>query len=133
MRKILLFIVIMLCLTGCRLYDVDEILLKRQDIFLTIKGEDILVYKPDTFQISYNDRKNEFRVFDDDLGHWFILTCRERPSTEGQTLRADLKWTGSNTTRSRTNLTFRVERTDAEGYVWMWCDDEATGIIVREF
>ncbi len=133
MRKILLFIVIMLCLTGCRLYDIDEILLKRQDISLTIKGEEIIVHDPETFQTGYNERSNTFRVFEDDLGNWFTLTCSERPSTEGQTLRADLKWTGSNTTRTRNGLSFRVERTDAGGYVWMWCDDEAIGIIVREF
>jgi hypothetical protein len=133
MRKFLFFTIMMLCLTGCRLYDVDEILLQRQEISLTIKGKEILVYEPETFQTGYNDRKNEFRVFEDDLGNWFTLTCRERPSTEGQTLKADLKWTGSNTTSTRTNLTFSVERTDANGYVWMWCEDEAIGIIVREF
>ena len=123
---------LVLCLAGCRRYDIDDILLQRQDISLTVRGTEVMAYDPETFQIGYNDRKNEFRVFADDMGNWFVLTCRERPSTEGQTLKADLKWTATNTTKSRAGLNFRVEKTDAQGQIWLWCEDEAIGVIVKE-
>ena len=93
----------------------------------------MLAYDPDTFQLGYNEEKNEFRVFDDDMGNWFVLTCNDRPSTEGQEVKADLKWTTVNTTRSRAGLTFTVEKTDSKGYIWMWCEEEAIGVTVREF
>ena len=132
MKKTFIFALLVMCLAGCVRYDIDEILLQRQDISLTIRGTEVIRYTPDRFQIGYNDRKNEFRVFDDNLGNWFVLTCRERPSTEGQTLKADLWWTATNTTKSRTGLDFRVEKTDSKGHIWLWCEDSAIGVSVRE-
>lgn len=132
MRQILIIMTLILCLTGCREYDIEEILLQREDISLTIKGEDIISYRPETFQISHNARKNEFRVFEDDMGNWFALTCRERPSSTGQVLKADLRWTSTSTTKSRKDLSFSVEKTDSQGNIWLWCEDHAIGVVVRE-
>ena len=131
MRKTLLLAILLVCMTGCRRYDIDEILLQREDISLTVKGEDMLVYDPATFQIGYNPERNEFRIFDDNLGNWFTLRCNSRP-VEGQTVKGDLKWTTPNTTRTRNGLTFSVEKTDSKGHIWLWCDTEAIGIVVRE-
>ena len=132
MRQILIIMTVMLCLTGCREYDIEEILLQREDISLTIKGEDVISYREETFQIGYNARENEFRVFDDEMGNWFVLTCNERPSSEGQVFEADLKWTSTSTTKSRKDLSFRVEKTDSQGHLWLWCEDDAIGVVVRE-
>ena len=132
MRHILIIMTLILCLTGCREYDIEEILLQREDISLTIKGEDLISYRPETFQISHNARKNEFRVFEDDMGNWFALTCRERPSSTGQVLKADLRWTSTSTTKSRKDLSFSVEKMDSQGNIWLWCEDHAIGVVVRE-
>lgn len=131
-RHIIFLAALTLCLTGCNRYDIDEILLQRDEISLTIKGVDALVYDPDTFQIGYNAGSNEFRIFDDDLGNWFVLKCHERPSSTGQSLNADLRWTTPNTTRTRNGLSFRVEKMDSKGHIWLWCDKEAIGIVVKE-
>lgn len=133
MKNILIILTLTLCLCGCREYDIEEILLKREDISLTIKGQEILSYKHETFQIGYNPDKNEYRVFDDNIGNWFVLTCQERPSTEGQTVKASLRWTSTSTTKSKNGLSFSVEKTDSRGHVWLWCEDESIGVIVREF
>lgn len=132
MRQIIIIMTFILCLTGCRRYDIEEILLQREDISLTIKGEDIISYMPETFQIGHNAQKNEFRVFDDDMGNWFVLTCMERPSSVGQVLKADLKWTSTSTTKSRKGLSFSVEKTDSQGNIWLWCKEHAIGVVVRE-
>lgn len=132
MKKIVLICIALLCLSGCKGYDIDEILLQREDISLTVRGEDILVYDPATFQIGYNGQKNEFRIFDDNLGNWFTFRCYDRPSSEGQRVKADLKWTSSNTTKTRKGLSFRVEKTGAQGHIWLWCEEEAIGVVVRE-
>ncbi len=132
MRQILIIMTLILCLSGCRIYDVEEILLQREDISLTIKGAEILSYRHETFQTGHNAQRNEFRVFDDNVGNWFVLTCRERPSTEGQTLKADLEWTSTSATKTKSGLSFSVEKTDSQGHIWLWCEDEAIGVIVRE-
>lgn len=133
MKRAVLFIIsAAVLLTGCREYDIEEILLQREDISLTIRGEEILVYDEETFQIGYNSEKNEFRVFDDNLANWFVLKCSARPSTEGQEVKADLSWTSTNTTKTRKGLTFTVEKTGPEGFIWLWCEAEAAGVVVRE-
>lgn len=132
MNRIITLLAFTVCLAGCNPYDVDEILLPKEEISLSIKGVDIIVYDPDRYQTGYNAEKNEFRVFDDDMSMWFVLTCDSRPSTVGQEVKADLRWTSPNSTKTRNGLTFKVEKTDAGGHIWMWCESEATGIIVKE-
>ena len=68
--KKLIYIYIILGLaavTGCRRFDVDEILLERDDLSLTVKGELMFSYDPLTCQTSQNVTENEYRLFDDDL------------------------------------------------------------------
>ena len=132
MKRLIFMIAGLLVLTGCNRYDIDEILLQREEISLSMKGQDVLKYSPDTYQLGYNAQTNEFRVFDDNMANWFVLTCDSRPSTEGQELTADLKWTSFNSTKTRNRLRFRVEKTDAEGHIWLWCESDAIGVIVKE-
>ena len=91
------------------------------------------MYDPATFQLGYNGQTNEFRVFSDDLGNWFSLRCDSRPSAQGESIKGDIKWTSTNTTRSKNGITFSVEKTDAEGHIWLWCKEEAIGVVVKEF
>lgn len=133
MKKSIIILSFILCLTGCNPYDPEEILLPREDISLTVKGELILSYDPQTFQLGYNADKNEFRVHDDNIGNWFTLRCEVRPAVVGEDIEADISWTTANTIKKRRGLEFRVEKTDAEGHIWLWCKEEAIGVVVKEF
>lgn len=133
MKKSLTLLFILLCICGCNRFDPEEILLPREDISLTVKGEVMLTYDPLKFQLGYNEERNEFRVFDDNVGNWFTLTCSSRPTGTGDTLSADLSWTTENSTKSRHGLQFSVERTDSDGKIWLWCKEEAIGIVVKAF
>lgn len=132
MRRFIPTMLFSACLAGCTIYDVDELLIERADISMTLKATDVLIYKPETYQLGYNAEKNEFRVFDDQMAYWFILTCTSRPSTVGQEVEADLKWTSPSSTRTRKGLKFEVMKTDADGHIWLWCDSDAIGLIVKE-
>lgn len=132
MKRIIALLTFSVCLAGCYIYDIDEILLQKEVISLSIKGTDTIIYSPDRYQLSYNAEKNEFRVFDDNMAQWFSLTCDSRPSTVGQEVKADLKWTSPNSTKTRNGLTFRVQKTDSGGLIWMWCESDAIGVIVKE-
>ncbi len=130
MKKTLI-ILMLLGMVSCVRYDMDEILLQRDDISFTIKGEDQFEYNPLTCQFGHNGDTHEYRVLDDMLSNWFIVKCDERPSGAGQELTADITWTASSSIKTMKGLTFRIEKTDASGNIWMWCRQKKVGIVIK--
>ncbi len=130
MKKIMIFL-LLTAMTSCSLYDIDEVLLQRDEISMTMKGVEQFVYDPVTCQMSHNATTNEYRMFNDKLSDWLIVKCYERPSDEGQDVTADVTWTASSSTKSIRGLTFRIEKMDASGTVWMWCRQKNIGIVIK--
>lgn len=130
MRRLILLLIIAAMSVSCR-YDVDEILLQREDISFTLKGELQFAYDPLTCQLSQNSKEYTYRMYDDKLADWLVVKCSERPDTEGQSLTADITWTASSSTRTERGLEFTVERTSADGRVWMWNKSKRIGIVVK--
>ena len=129
------FIYIALCiflLGGCGPETEEITILESSEISLTWKGVPQMEFSEEACQLAYNEKRNEYRVYDDKLANWFVVRCSEKPTTEGQELTADLKWTSSNSTKTRNRLTFIVEKTDVEGHIWLWCESDAIGVIVKE-
>lgn len=117
--------------TGCNRYHVEDILLPRNEISLTVKGSDQIIYDEESWQLGYNDERNEFRIVNDKLNNWVILQCDAVPSTVGQSVTAYLEYTTSNDTRKLNGLTFTVEKTSPDGLIWLWNDDRKIGIVVK--
>lgn len=132
MKRIIIIFTAVLAAVGCNPYDIDEILLQRDDISLTVKGELIFSYNPADCQLGQNEESGYFRVFDDKIGNWFILNCHTTPDTEGQSLKADLEYTSQTDTKKLYGLAFTVEKMDRNGYVWLWNDERKIGAIVRK-
>ncbi len=130
MRRFI-FILILLAAASCNRYDPDEILLPRNDVSMTMSGAEIFSFKPLTCQMSHNTSTNEFRVFNENLSEWFSVRCHERPSDGGQELKADLTWTSQNVTKTMKDLTFRIEKIDKSGQIWMWCRQKSIGIVIK--
>lgn len=131
-RHIYILIAIsVLSAAGCRRYDSEEILLPRNDISLTIKGETIMEYDKNFCQTGYNDERQEFRVLDNRLADWFLIRCAQVPSSVGQAIKADLEYTTSDNIRKMNGLTFTVMKMNKEGMVWMWEDDKDIGIVIK--
>jgi hypothetical protein len=130
MRKLVMLLIIASIATGCR-WDIDEILLVRDDISLTMKGEDLFVYDPLTCQISYNYSENTYRMYDDRLSDWVIVECSERPDTEGQSLTADITWTTSSSLKIERGLRFTVQKISSDGKVWLWNKSKKIGIVIK--
>ena len=129
-RIILTFI--MLVLTSCTSKDeLAEALLESQEISLTWKGVVQVTYDQETFQLGYNSSRNEYRVYDDKLAYWFIVSCSEKPTSEGQTIKADISWTGISKTYSSKDMQLTVKKIDTSGLVWLWNQSEALGIIIK--
>ena len=130
MRRLIVILTLAAIFTGC-CYDIDEVLLAKEDISITMRGEDLFVYNPLTCQMSMNNRENIYRLHDDRLSEWAIIECSARPDTEGQELTADLTWTASSSTKAEQNLQFIVQKTSDDGRVWLWNKSKRIGIVIK--
>ena len=88
-------------------------------------------YNENSCQLGYNTTKNQFRVYNEDLENWFILSCSAKPTSEGQQLKADLEYKTGGSTKSLKELDFSVERVSSEGLIWLWNKDKQIGIVVK--
>ena len=129
-KRLLCIIGVALALTACR-HDVDEALLGRSDISLTIKGKLQMAFNENTCQLGYNTGRNEFRVYDENLANWFILRCSAKPTSEGQTITADLEYATGKDPKSLIKLEFNVEKTSSDGLIWLWNNDRNIGVVVK--
>ena len=130
-RHIAIMAVIAAIVSSCQQYNIEETLLMREDISLTVRNEVIMIYDPATWQLGQNVTTNEYRVHDDNMGNYFILTCDSKPWYAGQTIKADLKWTAPTRNMDETGLEFSVEKTDDNGLVWLWNSSRKIGIVIR--
>lgn len=93
-------------------------------------GRDIpFKYDPLSCQMSYNRANREFRAFTDNMSDFYIVKMDSSPSSEGETLKADLVWTTETDILTRKNLTLKVIRTEGEKF-WLWSDSSRIGVSV---
>ena len=130
--KYMLLCALLLTAAGCEPYDIDLVLLSREDVSLTWKGADQIVYEPDTWQIGCNTERNEFRVHDDEMANYFTVKCSARPTDEGQELTADVQWTMISSIKRFEGIRFEVKKVSADGYVWMWSRTHNIGVVLKK-
>lgn len=130
MKRFIYIASAMLAFASCQ-YNVEEILLSRSDISLTMKGELEMTFDENTCQLGYNTGRNEFRVYDEKLANWFVLRCSAKPTSEGQKITADLEYTTADDVKTLTGLEFTVEDTNSDGFIWLWNRDKKIGIVVK--
>lgn len=130
MKWLSISVAILCGLSSCQNFDVGIVLLVRNDVSLTVRGEEQFVYDPLTCQLGYNMEDCEFRVYDDRLGDWFVLRCNVPPDTEGMKVRADIEFTTNDSTVSYDGLEFVVKKTDVSGHVWLWNESRKIGVVI---
>ena len=118
-------------LSSCLGPQPEEILLPLTDISLTVKGNVLITFTPETDQIGYNNGRNEFRMTDDKIANWVILQCSATPTTEGQELSGNLEYTTQDDVIKLNDLKFTVEKTSPEGLVWLWNKDKKIGLVIK--
>lgn len=133
MKKALFILLVGVMSVGCVKYDVEEILLVRSDISLTMKGNDIYSFNPDKAQIGYNSELNEYRMFDEDFQNWVSMIWSEKPVSEGQVILINLEWDTRESARKKTGLEFEVRKTDGSGMVWLWNSSDKIGLAIKDF
>lgn len=131
MKRILTIAIILIGLAGCKRQEEVKITASLTDISLSWKGKTQISYNPANYQLAYNDSKFEYRVYDDKLANWFIVRCSEEPGVEGETVIADVSWTGANSTKSFSALSFEIQKTDDKGLIWLWNASQKIGIVIK--
>ena len=123
--------VAMIAATSCVDNMIDEVLLVRDDISLTIREELVMSFEENTCQMGYNSARNEYRVYDEKLENWYILRCSAKPTSEGQKVKADLEYAKEKDVKTLEGLDFSVEKTSSDGLVWLWNKDRKIGIVIN--
>ena len=132
MRKYLYIIALIpLLLAGCKeKVDMDLDMYNSEQVSLMVKGKKVFTYTEGTGQLGYNRSLRQFRAGNDDMTSFFVLTLDELPRQEGQEIRGGVQWTSGSSVKS-TNLTFKVEKYDGTGLVWLWNATDKTGAVVK--
>lgn len=131
MKKVFYIILSAILLCGCGPENEEIIILERSEISLVWKGTIQVSFDQKNGQLAYNDKTDEYRVYDDKLANWFTLRCSEKPTTEGQILNADVSWTGNKSPMSYEGLSFIVKKVSDTGLIWLWNADNRIGIIIK--
>lgn len=130
-KRIIYIMAMMLAATACIDNTLDQVLLVREDISLSIREQVLMSFDENTCQLGYNSARNEYRVYDENLANWYILRCSAQPTSEGQTVKADLEYTTAKDVKSLTDMELSVEKTSSDGLVWLWNKERKIGIIIK--
>ena len=132
MRKYIFILALVLLFTGCKKkVEMNLDMYISNQVSLMVKGKKVFLYDDGTCQLGYNSSKRQFRAGNDDMTSYFVLTCSEAPRSQGQEIRADIQWTSGSSVKSTNGLTFKVEKYDNTGLVWLWNSTDKTGAVVK--
>lgn len=98
------------------------------DISLTINGERIFTYYEKNHQLAYDDGKSQFRVMDDDLNNFMVVTLGKMPSNVGDIVDASITYTTDDDILERA-ASFTVSRMDNDK-CWLWNEEGKIGVVV---
>ena len=118
MRRLLCILALALVAASCQ-NKVREEFLASADICLEENGKVLLTYDPLTCQLSRNTEKMQYRIMDDTMSRYYMLTLRSMPETLGQKIIADLRWSTGVSIQDYSALEFTVEKIES-GQVWLW-------------
>ena len=111
--------------------EMDPLLYESGDIALMVKGKTVFTYTEGSMQLGFNRALRQFRAGNDDMSSFFVITCSDLPQEEGQVLTADVQWTSGSSIRTSSGLTFKVEKINDTGLVWLWNSTDKTGAVVK--
>lgn len=131
-RTIIVTAIICSAVCGCeKHYETDPVFIASNDVVLKVRNTDKLVYVPEYYQLGFRKDMKQFRVQNDNMSEYFIFTCSSLPEKEGQSMKCAIRYESVSESFVRSDLSFRVERTDNEGRFWLWCKDKGIGVMVK--
>ena len=133
MKKLMIFVLAALSLTACLGYDINEVLLVRDDVSLTLRGKSQYAFNSDYGQMATNADRTLYRYMADDLTSWMEVKCQARPGGVGENLIVDIKWKSAVSSGEEKGLDFEIKQTDGSGMIWLWNKSNNIGLVIRDF
>ena len=119
MKKYLLLFLFCLSVSSCTGRRVDPDFIASGDVRLSSRGETAFLYDEIHCQMAFNQARGEFRAFTDNLSDYYYIHMYELPSSEGQTIKADLEWTTYSTIEIRKGIALKVVKLEGDT-IWLW-------------
>ena len=129
----MIFVLAVLTLAACAEYDINEVLLVRDDVSLTLRGKPQYVFAADDGQMATNADRTIYRYMTDDLMNWLEVKCQSKPGGVGEKIIADIKWKSKISSGEENNLEFEIKHTDGSGMIWLWNKSNNIGLVIRDF
>ena len=133
MKKLTIFVLAALTLNACLRYDINEVLLERNDVSLTLKGKPQYTFDSDYGQMAINADRTLYRYMADDLTSWMEVKCQSRPGGVGENLIADIRWKSTVSSGEEKGLEFEIRQADGSGMIWLWNKSNNIGLVIRDF
>ena len=129
----MIFVLAVLTLAACAEYDINEVLLVRDDVSLTLRGKPQYVFAADDGQMATNADRTIYRYMTDDLMNRIEVKCHSKPGGVGEKIIADIKWKSRISSGEENNLEFEIKQTDGSGMIWLWNKSNNIGLVIRDF
>ena len=131
-RHIIIAAVAIILATSCS----DKAMLEEftndvQGIGLTMKGNRVFSYDENLCQLGYDESLNQFRISDDSMTDYFVLTVDALPDVGSETS-GKLSFTTDDDLINMSGLTFKLVKKSPDGLMWFWNKKNAIGAVVRK-
>ena len=133
MKKFVIFALALISLNACLRYNIDEVLLERTDVYLTLRGKPQYAFVSDYGQMTTNADRTLFRYITDDLSSWMEVKCQSKPGGVGEKLIADVQWKSAISSGEEKGLEFEIKQTDGSGMIWLWNNTNNIGLVIKDF
>lgn len=129
--KIIFVSFVAMAFSCCRDNEIDSAFLGNDAIHLRVNGKNIFDFNEITCQLGYNDSKQEYRVHDDTMADYYIVTLYEKPAEEGQSIKGEIEWTTSSDIVRKRDINFKVVKIDSDHKMWLWEKTNKIGVVVK--
>ena len=119
-------------LTGCLSESTmgeEDFVSKVSDISLIVNWRTQMKFDEDRHQIAYNEISGQFRVMDDDLNNYFVITLGSMPGKVGDVVPATIVYTTQDDIPQVT-ADFTVSKYENDMF-WLWNDGKKIGTVIR--
>lgn len=97
---------------------------------LVIDGTMVHCYKLNESQLAFSRDARQFRMCDDNMSEYFVVTCSAIPTQVGQEVDCVIKWT-SDKGVSEKMVTLKAKQLSDDGYIWLWNGKKRVGACVK--
>ena len=132
MKRKLFILTALACMLGCAPeHEPDAAFLEQDCLALEVEGNRRVLYQPETWQLGFSRENRQFRVHNDTMSEYYVITCSRMPESIGQKILCSIKYASYKIAVYKNNLEFEVKKINDEGVVWLWNSKKRIGLTVK--